>query len=77
MKNTFTAIVFAAAVAALFTLLTAPVTEVTASPLPTKAQAGPVTVTECAPLAWPYLRCNGSRLGNPNARLVTADRIAS
>jgi hypothetical protein len=79
MRNTFTAVIFAAAVAALITLLSAPSNEVRAMPVPMPLpwpQTAPVAIVECAPVAWPYHRCDGTRFGNPNARLVTTDRIA-
>ncbi len=71
MLKTTTAVMVAAAVAAAVTALSAPTTQVDASPL-AKAAAAPMQV--CAQRAWPYLRCVGTEFGNPHIRLVSTDR---
>ena len=72
MLKTTTAIMVAATVAAVVTMLSAPTAQVDASPLPT-ARAAPMNA--CAQRAWPYLRCVGTQFGNPHIRLVTTDRL--
>jgi hypothetical protein len=67
-----TAILAAAAAAAVITLLTAPSEPVTAGPMP---QATADAMHACANRPWPYLHCVGTRFGNPNVRLVTTDKL--
>ena len=72
MFKTFTAIMVAATVAAVVTVLSAPTAQVDASPLAT-SESEPMNA--CAQRAWPYLRCVGTAFGNPHIRLVTTDRL--
>jgi hypothetical protein len=72
MLKTTAAVMFAAAVATAVTILSAPATHVDASPLP---QAAAAPMHACAQRAWPYLRCVGTRFGNPHVRLVTTDNF--
>jgi hypothetical protein len=72
MRNTITAVLTAAAIAALITLLTAPGNPVGAGPLP---QAAETTLRACTQQAWPYLNCVGTPHGNPRIRLVTTDHL--
>jgi hypothetical protein len=67
-----TAILAAAAAAAVITLLTAPSEPVTAGPMP---QAAADAMHACANRPWPYLHCVGTRFGNPKVRLVTTDKL--
>ena len=73
MLKSATAIMIAATVAAIVTLVSAPTAQVTASPLP-QAEAAPMQA--CAERAWPYLHCVGTEFGNRKIRLVTTDRLA-
>jgi hypothetical protein len=72
MKS-LTAVLAAAAVAALVTLLSAPAEKVAAGPMPAATAAA---MHACAARAWPYLDCVGTRFGNPHIRLVTTDRLS-
>jgi hypothetical protein len=72
MKS-LTAIVAAAAVAALVTLLSVPTEPVTAGPMPAATAAA---MHACADRPWPYLNCVGTRFGNPKIRLVTTDHLS-
>lgn len=72
MLKTTTAVMVAATIAATVTILSAPATHVSASPLPPAAAA---PMTACAQRAWPYLRCVGTQFGNPKVRLVSTDRL--
>jgi hypothetical protein len=74
MLKSSTAVMVAATIAAVVTVLSAPAAPVDASPLP-KAQTAPMT--ECAERAWPYLRCGGTPYGNPHIRLVTSERLGN
>jgi hypothetical protein len=67
-----TAILAAAAAAAVITLLTAPSEPVTARPMP---QATADAMHACANRPWPYLNCVGTQFGNPKVRLVTTDKL--
>jgi hypothetical protein len=71
MLKTATAIITAASIAALVTLLTAP-DPVGAGPLP---QTTETALKECSQRSWPYLNCVGTPLGNPRIRLVTTDSL--
>lgn len=71
MKS-LTAILAAAAVAALATLMFVPGEPVTAGPMP---QAAAEEMHACANRPWPYLRCVGTPYGNPKIRLVTTDNL--
>ena len=72
MLKTTTAVMVAAVIAAAITMLSAPTTNVIASPLP---QAAAEPMHACAQRAWPYLRCVGTQFGNPKVRLVSTDRL--
>jgi hypothetical protein len=72
MLKTTTAVMFAAAIAAAFTVLTSP-GEVTATPV---AKPIEIAMKACADRPWPYLRCVGTQFGNPKVRLVTTERLA-
>jgi hypothetical protein len=72
MLNTITAVLTAAAIAALITLLSAPGNSLDAGPLPKTAETA---LMACTQQPWPYFNCVGSPLGNPRIRLVTTDRL--
>lgn len=72
MLKTVTAILTAAAVAAVITVFLAPNAPVDAGPLD-KPNAAVLKV--CTQQAWPYLNCVGTAVGNPKIRLVTTDRL--
>lgn len=71
MKS-FSAILAAAAVAAIITIMSAPGGPVTADPMP---QAAADEMHACANRPWPYLRCVGTPFGNQKIRLVTTDNL--
>ncbi len=71
MLNTIAAILAAAIIAATITVISAPVTDVVASPLPKPAADA---ITACKQRPWPYLNCVGTEFGNPRVRLVSIDR---
>lgn len=73
MLKTLTAVMTAAAIAALVTVFVAPGTPVEAGPLAKPVEAA---LKACTQRAWPYLNCVGTPLGNPRIRLVTTDRLA-
>lgn len=72
MLKSTTAVMLAAAIAAAFTVLSAPTAHVDATPV-----AKPVVeaMAACAQRPWPYLRCVGTEFGNQRIRLVTAERL--
>jgi len=75
MLKTISAILTAAAIAAIATVLSAPTGgPVTAGPL-----AKPVeeAIKSCTQRAWPYNTCVGTSVGNPRIRLVTTDKLAA
>jgi curli biogenesis system outer membrane secretion channel CsgG len=72
MLKPFTAVILAAAIAALATLLSAPSGPVAAGPL---AKPDETALNACAHRPWPYLNCVGTRFGNPRIRLVSTDRL--
>ena len=72
MLKALTAIMTAAAIAAVLTIISAP-GPVDAGPLP---QGNEAVLKVCTQQAWPYLNCVGTAVGNPRIRLVTTDRIA-
>jgi hypothetical protein len=74
MLKTATAILTAAAIAALVTLLSAPSGPVGAGPQP---QATETALKVCIQHSWPYLNCVGTPLGNQRIRLVTTDNLGS
>jgi hypothetical protein len=71
MLKSITAVMSAAAVAGLLTLLSAPSAPLDAGPLAKPAEAA---LKACTQQPWPYLNCVGTPLGNPRIRLVTTDR---
>jgi hypothetical protein len=71
MLKSITAVMLAAAIAAIATLLTAPAAPVDAGPLVKHEETA---LNECVHRPWPYLNCVGTRFGNPRIRLVTIDR---
>ena len=73
MLKTITAVISAAAIAAMLTAFSAP-SPVDAGPLAKPAEAA---LKVCTQKAWPYLNCVGTALGNPKIRVVTTDRLAS
>jgi hypothetical protein len=73
MLKSTTAVILAAAIAAAFTVLSAPTAHVDAGPLAKPAEAA---LKACTQRAWPYLNCVGTPFGNPRIRLVTAERLA-
>jgi hypothetical protein len=72
MLKAITAVISAAAIAALVTAFSSP-SPVDAGPLAKPAEA---TLKACTQMAWPYLNCVGTSVGNPRIRLVTTDRLA-
>jgi len=72
MFKPITAIAAAAAIAAVFTLLTTG-SELAAGPL---AKADAAALKTCTQRPWPYRNCVGTRVGNPHIRLVTTDRLS-
>ena len=73
MFKPITAVAFAAAIAAAFTILTTPNGELVAGPL---AKADEAALNTCTQRPWPYRTCVGTRVGNPRIRLITTDRLA-
>ena len=71
MLKTLIAIVAAAIIAATITILSAPVADVVASPLP---QPAVDAITACKQRPWPYLNCVGTEFGNPRVRLISINR---
>jgi len=73
MLKPLTAVMGAAAIAAVITLLSAPAAHVDAGPL---AKPIETAMDACAQRPWPYLGCIGTEFGNPRVRLVTSERLA-
>ena len=73
MLKSITAVLCAAAIAGVLTLLFAPSAPVDAGPL---AKPAETLLKACTQQAWPYLNCVGTALGNPRIRLVTTDGLA-
>jgi hypothetical protein len=73
MLKIVSAILSAAAIAAVITIFLAPSGPVDAGPL---AQSDAATLKSCTQRPWPYLNCVGTALGNQRIRLVTTDRFA-
>jgi hypothetical protein len=69
MLKSFAAILLAATIAAAITLLSAPTTDVIASPLPEPTVEA---IRDCTQQPWPYSNCAGSELGK--VRLIPIDR---
>lgn len=61
------AVIAAAIIAAIITLLTGTSDRLVASPMPEQAQAA---MKACAQQPWPYLNCVGTPYGNPNIRVI-------
>jgi len=74
MLKSVAVITAAAAIAGVFTLLSAGNARLEAG-----APANPMQTasTGCTERAWPYLNCVGKPGGNPSIRLVTTDKLAS
>jgi hypothetical protein len=72
MLKSTTAVMLAAAIAAAFTVLSAPTAHVDAGPL---AKPAETALKACSQRAWPYLNCVGTEFGNPRIRLVTVERL--
>ena len=72
MLKTATAVMVAATIAAVFTLLSSPSSHVDAGPL---AKPVETAMQACVDQPWPYLHCVGTAFGNPHVRLVTAGRL--
>lgn len=72
MKKSLSAVLAAAAIAAVIALLSSPSEPVTAGPMP---QAAADEMHACANRPWPYLRCVGTKYGDPKIRLVTTDKL--
>lgn len=72
MLKTLSAILSAAAIAAVITVFSSPSSKVDAGPLPQVAEA---TLKSCVQRPWPYLNCVGTELGNQKIRLVTTERL--
>jgi hypothetical protein len=61
------AVIAAAIVAAIITLLTSTSDRLDASPMPEQAQTA---MKACAQQPWPYLNCVGTPYSNPNIRVI-------
>ena len=72
MRKSINAIMAAAAVAGMLTLLSATDARLNAGPLAKPAEAA---LKACTQRPWPYLNCVGTPLGNPRIRLVIIDRL--
>ncbi len=70
MLKTIAAILAAATIAAAITVVSAPIGDVVASPLPKPAADA---ITACKQRPWPYLNCVGTEFGNPHVRLISID----
>ena len=70
MLKTIAAILAAAAIAGTITVISAPIADVAASPLPKPAADA---VAACKQNPWPYANCAGTELGNPRIRLIRID----
>jgi hypothetical protein len=70
MLKTIAAILAAATIAAAITVVSAPIGDVIASPLPKPAADA---ITACKQRPWPYLNCVGTEFGNPRVRLISID----
>jgi hypothetical protein len=73
MLKTLAAILAAAIIAATITILSAPIADVVADPLP---QPAVDAITACKQQPWPYLNCVGTEFGNPRVRLILLERPA-
>jgi len=70
MLKTTTAVITAAAIAAVIALMSAPA-PVDAGPIAKPAEAA---MKACVNQPWPYLHCVGTEFGNPKVRLVSNER---
>jgi hypothetical protein len=71
MLKTTTAIITAAFIAGIITLMSSPA-PVDAGPV---AKPVEIAIKACVNQPWPYLRCVGTQFGNPHIRLVSTDRL--
>ena len=71
MLKTIAAVVAAAIIAGAITILSAPIADVVANPLPQPA-VDAITARRQQP--WPYLNCVGTEFGNPHVRMISLDR---
>ena len=74
MWKVINAVLAAAAIAGLFTFLTASSDPVDAGPVATPAQT---SLNTCTQQPWPYLNCIGTPLGNQHIRLIATDRLGA
>jgi hypothetical protein len=72
MLKSITAVMAAAAIAGVLTLLSATNARLDAGPLAKPTEAA---LKACTQQPWPYFNCIGTPLGNPRIRLVTTDRL--
>lgn len=72
MLKSISAVVAAALIAGMLTLLSATNARLDADPLAVPAEPA---LMACTQRPWPYLKCVGTPLGNPRIRLVTVDRL--
>ena len=72
MLKVLSAIVSAAAIAAVMTISFASSGPVTAGPIAGRDGA---TLKSCTARPWPYLHCVGTSVGNQKIRLVTTERL--
>ena len=72
MLKTVSAILSAAAIAAVITMFSSPSATVDAGPLAKPAEAA---LKSCVQRPWPYLNCVGTEVGNQKIRLVTTERL--
>jgi hypothetical protein len=70
MLKAIAAIVAAATIAAIITVISAPIGDVVASPLPKPAADA---IAACKQNPWPYVNCVGTEFGNPRIRLIRID----
>ena len=73
MLKTIAAIVAAAIIAGAITIVSAPIADVVADPLP---QPAVEAINACKQQPWPYLNCVGTSVGNPHVRLISTQRPA-
>ena len=72
MLKSISAVMAAASIAGMMTLLSATNARLDAGPLAKPEEAA---LNACTQRPWPYLNCVGTPLGNPRIRLVTIDRL--
>lgn len=73
MLKSITAVMVAAMIATVFTVLSAPSAEVAAGPLPEAISA---PIRSCTERPWPYFGCVGTPYGAPHVRLVSIERLS-